>query len=188
GEDPDQVALRTRERVPNVNVQLPSELSRLLRSSTAFFSALLAGIGVLAFVIGGLSLANTMAAAVFERIRDFGVKRALGATDLQLGREGLAQSLAGTLVGGPAGIRLALRLGWGTDASVARAQQLFPFSPRLLGGALGFSILLGAAAAVYATARVISVSPAEAIRRGALCCGRRASARPTAHRGGRLAA
>jgi ABC-type antimicrobial peptide transport system permease subunit len=167
GEDPDQVALRIRERVPNVNVQLPSELSRLLRSSTAFFSALLAGIGVLAFVIGGLSLANTMAAAVFERIRDFGVKRALGATDLQLGREVLAESLAVTLVGGLAGILLALGLGWGIDATVARAQQLFHFSPRLLGGALGFSILLGAAAAVYATARVISVSPAEAIRRGA---------------------
>jgi putative ABC transport system permease protein len=167
GEDPDQVALRIRERVPNVNVQLPSELSRLLRSSTVFFSALLAGIGVLAFVIGGLSLANTMAAAVFERIRDFGVKRALGATDLQLGREVLAESLAVTLVGGLAGIGLALALGWGIDATVARAQQLFHFSPRLLGGALGFSILLGAAAAVYATARVISVSPAEAIRRGA---------------------
>jgi putative ABC transport system permease protein len=167
GEDPDQVALRIRERVPNVNVQLPSELSRLLRSSTVFFSALLAGIGVLAFVIGGLSLANTMAAAVFERIRDFGVKRALGATDLQLGREVLAESLAVTLVGGLAGIGLALALGWGIDATVARAQQLFHFSPRLLGGALGFSILLGAAAAVYATTRVISVSPAEAIRRGA---------------------
>ncbi|PYM72144.1 MAG: hypothetical protein DME03_18490 [Candidatus Rokuibacteriota bacterium] len=167
GEDPDQVALRIRERVPGVNVQLPSELSRLLRSSTAFFSALLAGIGVLAFVIGGLSLANTMAAAVFERIRDFGVKRALGATDLQLGREVLAESLAVTLVGGLAGIGLALGLGWGIDATVARAQQLFHFSPRLLGGALGFSILLGAAAAAYATARVISVSPAEAIRRGA---------------------
>jgi ABC-type antimicrobial peptide transport system permease subunit len=122
---------------------------------------------VLAFVIGGLSLANTMAAAVFERIRDFGVKRALGATDLQLGREVLAESLAVTLVGGLAGIGLALGLGWGIDATVARAQQLFHFSPRLLGGALGFSILLGAAAAVYATARVISVSPAEAIRRGA---------------------
>jgi putative ABC transport system permease protein len=167
GEDPDQVALRIRERVPNVNVQLPSELSRLLRSSTVFFSALLAGIGVLAFVIGGLSLANTMAAAVFERIRDFGVKRALGATDLQLGREVLAESLGVTLVGGLAGIGLALVLGWGIDATVARAQQLFHFSPRLLGGALGFSILLGAAAAAYATARVISVSPAEAIRRGA---------------------
>src|SRR6266850_1721424 len=166
GEDPDQVALRIRERVPGVNVQLPSELSRLLRSSTAFFSALLAGIGVLAFVIGGLSLANTMAAAVFERIRDFGVKRALGATDLQLGREVLAEALAVTLVGGLAGIALALSLGSFIDAFVAGGtQQLFHFSPRLLGGALAFSVLLGTAAAAYATARVVSVSPAEAIRR-----------------------
>jgi ABC-type antimicrobial peptide transport system permease subunit len=167
GADPDEVAQRIKERVPGVNVQLPSELSRLLRSSTAFFSALLAGIGVLAFVIGGLSLANTMAAAVFERIRDFGVKRALGASDLQLGREVLAESLAVTLVGGLGGIALALALGWAIDGSVARAQQLFHFSPRLLGGALAFSILLGTAAAVYATLRVVAVSPAEAIRRGA---------------------
>jgi len=167
GDDPDVVALRIRERVPAVYVQLPSELSRLLRSSTAFFSALLAGIGVLAFVIGGLSLANTMAAAVFERIRDFGVKRALGATDFQLGREVLAESLAVTVVGGLVGVGLALGLGWGIDATVGRAQQLFHFSSRLLSGALVFSILLGGAAAVYATARVVSVSPAEAIRRGA---------------------
>jgi ABC-type antimicrobial peptide transport system permease subunit len=167
GADPDEVAQRIKEGVSGVNVQLPSELSRLLRSSTAFFSALLAGIGVLAFVIGGLSLANTMAAAVFERIRDFGVKRALGASDLQLGREVLAESLAVTLVGGLGGIALALALGWAIDGSVARAQQLFHFSPRLLGGALAFSILLGTAAAAYATLRVVAVSPAEAIRRGA---------------------
>ena len=35
GEDPDAVALRIRDRVPGVNVQVPSELSGLLRSSTA---------------------------------------------------------------------------------------------------------------------------------------------------------
>ena len=167
GDDPDAVALRIKERVPGVNVQLPSELSRLLRSSTAFFSALLAGIGALAFVIGGLSLANTMAAAVFERIRDFGVKRALGATDWQLGREVLGESLAVTMLGGLGGIALARALGWFIDHYLAQAQQLFYFSPRLLGGALVFSTLLGAAAAIYATTRVVSLSPAEAIRRGA---------------------
>src|SRR5262249_42885075 len=82
GENPDAVALGIRDRVPGVNVQIPSELSGLLRSSTAFFAALTVGISALGLVIGGLSLANTVAAAVFERIRDFGVKRALGATDL----------------------------------------------------------------------------------------------------------
>ena len=73
GEDPDAVARRIRDAVPNVNVQIPSELSQLLRQSTAFFSALVFGIAALAFVIGGLSLANTVAASVFERLRDFGV-------------------------------------------------------------------------------------------------------------------
>jgi len=168
GDDPDVVARRIAERVPGVNVQLPSELSQLLRSSTAFFSALLFGMGVLAFVIGGLSLANTVAAAVFERIRDFGVKRALGATDLQLGGEVLGESLAVTLTGGAVGVALAMLLGTAVDGWVARTgQQLFLFSGRLLGGALVFSVLLGAAAATYATVRVVRLSPAEAIRRGA---------------------
>lgn len=166
-EDPDRVAHRIRAEVPGVNVQIPSELSQLLRSSTAFFSALLAGIGVLAFVIGGLSLANTIAASVFERIRDFGVKRALGATDFQLGREVLGEALAVTLAGGVTGLAMALALGFTIDAWAARTgQQLFLFSPRLLVAALVFSLLLGAAAAAYATFRVVRLSPAEAIRRG----------------------
>ena len=168
GEDPDAVALRIREQVSGVNVQIPSELSRLLRSSTAFFSALIVGIGALGLVIGGLSLANTVTAAVFERIRDFGVKRALGATDVQLGREILGEALVVTLTGGTAGIALALAVGGGVEVYAARSgQQLFLFSPRLLAGALVFSVLLGAVAATYATFRIARVSPAEAIRRGA---------------------
>lgn len=168
GEDPDTVALRIREQVPGVNVQVPSELSRLLRSSTAIFSALLVGIATLGLVIGGLSLANTIAAAVFERIRDFGVKRALGATDVQLGREVLGEALAVTVSGGVCGIVLALVLGVSVEAWAARSgQQLFVFSPRLLLGAIVFSLLLGAASATYATLRIVRISPAEAIRRGA---------------------
>jgi putative ABC transport system permease protein len=167
GEDPDAVARRIRERVPGVNVQIPSELSRLLRGSTAFFAALTVGVGALGLVIGGLSLANTVAASVFERIRDFGVKRALGATDLQLGREILGEALAVTLSGGLAGIALAAALGRAIDAWAERSgQQLFFFSPRLLVGALGFALALGAASAAYATLRVVRLSPAEAIRRG----------------------
>jgi putative ABC transport system permease protein len=168
GADPDALAERIRAVVPGVNVQLPRELSRLLQSSTVFFSALVVGIAVLGLVIGGLSVANTVAAAVFERLRDFGIKRALGATDLQLGREVLAEALAVTVSGGLAGIALAVGLGLAIDQwSGVKGQQLFLFSPRLVGGALGFSLLLGGLAALYATLRVARLSPAEAMRRGA---------------------
>jgi putative ABC transport system permease protein len=167
GEDADTVARRIRDQVKDVNVQIPSELSALLESSTVFFSALLVGIGALGLVIGGLSLANTVTAAVFERIRDFGVKRALGATDVQLGREILGEALAVTLTGGLLGIAFALVLGKSIELYTSKTgQQLFLFSPRLMGGALLFSVLLGMLAATYATLRIVRVSPAEAIRRG----------------------
>jgi putative ABC transport system permease protein len=167
-EDGDAVARRIARTVGGVNVTIPSELSRVLRSSTAFFSALLVGMGALGLVIGGLSLSNTVAAAVFERIRDFGIKRALGASDRQLGGEILREALAVSLVGGAAGVGLAVALGVAVNAHVARrGQHLFLFSPRLVVGALLFSAVLGGVAAVYATTRVVRLPPAEAIRRGA---------------------
>jgi putative ABC transport system permease protein len=167
GADPDAVARAIAERVQGVNVTIPSELSRVLRQSTAFFSALLIGIGALGLVIGGLSLSNTVAAAVFERIRDFGIKRALGATDGRLGGEILAEALAVSVTGGAAGIALAMAVGLSVNAYVAsQGQHLFLFSARLIGFALLFAVVLGAAAAIYATVCVVRLSPAEAIRRG----------------------
>ena len=54
------------------------------------------------------------------------------------------------------------------NARAAQAgQQLFLFSGRLVGFALGFAVTLGAIAGAYATVRILRVSPAEAIRRGA---------------------
>jgi putative ABC transport system permease protein len=168
GQDADALARRIQETVGGVNVTIPGEVSRLLRNSTAFFSALLFGIGALGLVIGGLSLSNTVTAAVFERIRDFGIKRALGATDGQLLREVLGEALGVSLSGGAAGVGLALLIGWLVDARALRqGQQLFLFSPRLLLFALAFALILGALAATYATLRIVRLSPAEAIRRGA---------------------
>jgi putative ABC transport system permease protein len=167
GVDPDELARRIQAGVAGVNVTIPGELSRLLRQSTAFFSALLFGIGVLGLVIGGLSLSNTVTAAVFERIRDFGIKRALGATDLQLLREILGEALGVSVSGGVIGVGLALAIGTVVDARVLRdGQQLFLFSPRLLAFAIAFSVILGGLAATYATLRIVRLSPAEAIRRG----------------------
>jgi ABC-type lipoprotein release transport system permease subunit len=166
GVDPDALARRIQAEVPGLNVTIPGELSRLLRQSTAFFSALLFGIGALGLVIGGLSLSNTVTAAVFERIRDFGIKRALGATDGQLLREILGEALGVSISGGLLGVGLALAVGTLVDGR-GDGQQLFLFSPRLLGFSLVFSIILGGLAATYATLRIVRLSPAEAIRRGA---------------------
>ena len=168
GEDPDALARRIQTTVKGLNVTIPGELSRLLRQSTAFFSALLFGFGVLGLVIGALSLSNTVTAAVFERIRDFGIKRALGATDAQLLREVLREALGVSLSGTVLGVGLALGIGFIVDAHVVhQGQQLFLFSPRLLVFTLVFALTMGGLAAGYATLRIIRLSPADAIRRRA---------------------
>jgi hypothetical protein len=168
GVDPDALAARIRREVAGVNVAAPGEVARQLAASTAFFSWLMAGIAGIGLLIGGLSLSNTVAASTFERIRDFGIKQALGATDLQLLGEVLRESLAVSLGGGLLGTALAILLGIAVDARAARAgQELFLFSGRLVAFALGFAVVLGAVAGAYATVRILRVPPAEAIRRGA---------------------
>jgi putative ABC transport system permease protein len=168
GIEPDALAERIRREVPGVNVAPPGEVARQLASSTAFFSWLLAGVGGIGLLVGGLSLSNTVAASTFERIRDFGIKQALGATDMQLYGEVLRESLLVSVSGGVLGTGLALALGTAVDTRAAHAgQQLFLFSGRLVGFTLVFAAALGAIAGTYATTRILKVSPAEAIRRGA---------------------
>jgi putative ABC transport system permease protein len=168
GVEPDALAGRIRREVAGVNVAAPGEIARQLAASTAFFTWLMAGIAGIGLLIGGLSLSNTVAASTFERIRDFGIKQALGATDLQLLGEVLRESLAVSLGGGVLGTGLALFAGKVVDARAARAgQQLFLFSPELVAFALAFAVALGAIAGAYAAVRILRVPPAEAIRRGA---------------------
>jgi putative ABC transport system permease protein len=168
GVEPDALAARIRREVPGVNVAAPGEVARQLAASTAFFVWLMTGITGIGLLIGGLSLSNTVAASTFERIRDFGIKQALGATDVQLLGEVLRESLAVSLGGGVLGTVLAVLAGKAVDARAAQAgQQLFLFSGQLVAFALGFAVVLGAIAGAYATVRILRVPPAEAIRRGA---------------------
>jgi len=165
--EPDALADRIRREVPDLNVATPGEVGRQLAASTVFFRWLLGGVAGIGLLIGGLSLSNTVAASTFERIRDFGIRQALGATDAALLGEVVRESLTVSLAGGVLGVALAVGGGKLADVRAAQAgQQLFLFTGRLLGGVFVFAAALGTIAGVYATTRVLRLPPAEAIRRG----------------------
>src|SRR5262249_46025616 len=73
---------------------------------TIGLQVLLLFIGTLTLGIGGVGVMNIMLVSVDERIREIGLRRALGARRRHIRVQFLAEALALTLVGGAVGIAL----------------------------------------------------------------------------------
>jgi putative ABC transport system permease protein len=86
------------------------EYRPIIDGITIGFQALLAFIGALTLGIGGVGLANIMLVSVDERVREIGVRRALGARRVHILMQFLAEALVLTLVGGLLGMALAYGL------------------------------------------------------------------------------
>ena len=74
---------------------------------TIGFEALFTFVGALTLGIGGVGLMNIMLVSVEERIREIGLRRALGARRWQIQLQFLAEALVITAIGGAIGIGLA---------------------------------------------------------------------------------
>lgn len=77
---------------------------------TIGFEALFTFVGALTLGIGGVGLMNIMLVAVDERIREIGLRRALGARRRHIQMQFMAEALLLALVGGVLGIMLAYAL------------------------------------------------------------------------------
>src|SRR4030081_3089354 len=78
------------------------------------FAAITTGAALLALVVGGLSVVNTMLMAVTERVREIGLKKAVGARVGHILREYLLEAITIGAVGGAIG----LFLGWGLTSLI----------------------------------------------------------------------
>jgi putative ABC transport system permease protein len=103
------------------------------------------GISLISLIVGGLAVANTVMMGVFERTREFGTLRAIGARPGFVRELVLTESLLLSLIGGVGGILLGLLGIWGVNVYT---QGLAGFdaaalTPRLVLLALFISLLLG---------------------------------------------
>jgi putative ABC transport system permease protein len=164
--DLDKTADRINAQVTGVKAIKPSTLVDAFKSGGAIFTAITTMAALLALVIGGLSVVNTMFMAVAERVREIGLKKAVGATTLNVMGEFLLEATFIGLIGGLLGYGLGVAVVVGRNVffPAADGSTLFLITPSLTIFAVGFATVLGAAAGVLPAWRAARMDPVMALR------------------------
>ena len=142
-------------------VSQPSAAFTARLAVAAASTALFAGLGAVALLVGGIGIANVMVIAVLERRSEIGLRRALGAARPHIAAQFLTEAVMLGVLGGGAGVLAGVAI---TEA-VARARHWTPLiPPQALPGGLVIAITIAALAGLYPAIRAARLSPAEALR------------------------
>jgi putative ABC transport system permease protein len=159
----DILANRITAEGPGVKATDPSTLVSAFKSGGAVFTIITTATALLALVIGGLSVVNTMIMSVSERVREIGLKKAVGARTRHILTEFLAEAALMGLIGGVVGFLLGFALTTLLDAGDASG-GLFLVTPGLTALAIGFAVALGAVAGLLPAIRAARMDPVRALR------------------------
>jgi len=165
GQSVKQVAAGLQQRYPGITaITEPGQAIKVDTSSRLIIST---GwiVSILALIVGGIGVTNTMAMSVFERTREIGILRALGWP---------VQRIAAMIVAEAVGICL-FALGVGCALGVVAAQVFVAhstlsglispnYTASTFAWGLAFALGVGVIGALYPTWRAVSLSPIEALR------------------------
>ena len=96
-----------------VRVQSAQKLIEQMQRQMQTFALLLAAIGSISLIMGGVGVMNVMLISVSERRREIGIRRALGARRLDIQSQFLTEAVVLSLVGGVFGLLLGVAGTWG---------------------------------------------------------------------------
>lgn len=163
--DPEDLTKRIELNVEKVKALSPSDLRKQIEQSLIVFSLITISAAVLAAIIGGLSVMNTMLMSVSERTKEFGLMKALGAETKDILFMTMGEAALMGILGGIVGI-----IGGGAlvyymnDYLASKGTTLFSITPRLIVIAIVFATLLGVLSGMYPAYRAAKMSPMEALR------------------------
>ncbi len=161
----DSIARRITATIPGIRTFTPSQVREQIGQFTVVFNLIIVGASVIAVIVGGLSVINTMVMTVSERVREIGIKKAVGAPTGAILREFIVEA---TLLGAIGGV-IGLGLGWALVAilnaqTAGSGTTVFLVTPMLLLRSFAFATLLGALAGIYPALRAARLDPVLALR------------------------
>jgi putative ABC transport system permease protein len=128
--------------------------------STAFFAVFIM-VSAISVIIGGIVIMNVMLMSVTARRREIGVRRAVGATKLDIMRQFIAESVVQCIAGGLIGITLGFLV-----ALALRTYTPFPAAVQKSVAVLGvfLSSAVGLFFGIYPAFRAANLDPIVALR------------------------
>ena len=153
-----------RQRYPGFEVRLWGNAEDLYREEQQQRTSnrILKGVGILALVIGGVGIANITIAAVMERTREIGLRRAIGATDWEVMLQFIVEAAMLSLIGGTVAIATIHGL---TKIATTQVFDL-PYTFRLQDAAIsmGAAFVVGVGASFLPALRVTQIDVVQALR------------------------
>jgi putative ABC transport system permease protein len=124
-------------------------------------TVLLGGVAGISLLVGGIGVMNIMLVSVTERIREIGLRKALGATPRVIRRQFLVEASVLGTVGGVLGALLGLV---GAEVLPHFISDPITISPVAAVGAIAIAIGIGIAFGVYPAGRAARLPPIDALR------------------------
>ena len=151
----------THKDAGDYNTIVPAGLLEQRRRTSFIFSVVMLCIAGISLLVGGIGIMNIMLATVLERTKEIGIRRAIGARQVDIIRQFLMEALLISMLGGMIGIAFGFTLskviataaGWSTVVTTSSIAVAF-------GVSVGIGLLFG----IYPAMQAAKLDPIEAMR------------------------